>query len=115
MPRARVSTVGALAEALAGGLDLDPGADRSQAAGRLLGLPGIGSWTAGYVAMRALGDTDVLLTGDLAVRNAVTRLGGSAKESELNALAEGWRPWRSYANVHLWASLSDPAPKEATK
>ena len=115
MPRARVSTVGALAEALAGGLDLDPGADRSQAAGRLLGLPGIGSWTAGYVAMRALGDTDVLLTGDLAVRNAVTRLGGPAKESELNALAEGWRPWRSYANVHLWASLSDPAPREATK
>ncbi len=114
MPSSRANAIMALAKATTGdGLQLDLGADRERTTALLLELPGVGPWTAGYVAMRALGDPDVLLAGDLAVRNAIKRLGGGANESELLALGERWRPWRSYANVHLWASLSKPNPKEA--
>ena len=115
MPKARAAAIRTLAQAISNGLQLDPGADRERTRSQLLGLPGLGPWTADYVAMRALGDPDVFLSGDLAVRNAFERLGGSGKERELAALGESWRPWRSYANVHLWASLSKPSPKEDEK
>jgi AraC family transcriptional regulator, regulatory protein of adaptative response / DNA-3-methyladenine glycosylase II len=61
-------------------------------------IPGIGPWTASYVAMRALRDPDVFLPGDVGVRNALSRLGGAPDP-------ERWRPWRSYAVMHLWRSL----------
>ena len=93
MPRARGRALVSLAAALACGLDAR---DRA----RLLALPGIGPWTADYVAMRC-GDHDVLLETDLGVRRALRRLG--RPEAELQRRAERWRPWRSYAVQHLWS------------
>jgi AraC family transcriptional regulator of adaptative response / DNA-3-methyladenine glycosylase II len=107
MPVARRRTLRALAAALAdGSLSLDAGADREAVLGRLRELPGIGPWTAGYVALRALGDPDVLLADDLGVRRAARALGLPDDPAALRARAEAWRPWRSYATHHLWASLA---------
>jgi AraC family transcriptional regulator of adaptative response / DNA-3-methyladenine glycosylase II len=99
MPEARRATVRGLTAALAGGaLRLDPGADRDEAERALLALRGIGPWTAGYIRMRALGDPDVLLQGDVAIRAAMLRTGAAAAD------AAAWGPWRSYAMHYLWNS-----------
>ena len=111
MPASRRRTVRAVAGALADGwLQLDAGVDREAALGRLRQLPGIGPWTAGYVALRALGDPDVLLDGDLGVLRAARRLGLPDDRAGLRARAERWGPWRSYATYHLWASLGPVTP-----
>ena len=103
MPRARAVALVGLCRALADGeLRLDPGADLVEARRRLLALPGVGPWTAGYVAMRALGDPDVFLAEDLGVRHALRRLGGPDDPRAAHALAAAWAPWRSYASQHLW-------------
>jgi AraC family transcriptional regulator of adaptative response / DNA-3-methyladenine glycosylase II len=103
MPVARRESVRALARAVAGGeLDLEPGADREEAVARLMALPGIGAWTAGYVAMRAFGDPDVLLATDLAARRGARALGLPDTPTTLLGHAERWRPWRSYALIRLW-------------
>jgi AraC family transcriptional regulator of adaptative response / DNA-3-methyladenine glycosylase II len=103
MPVARRETIRALAVAMASGkVDLEPGADREEAIARLTELPGIGAWTAGYVAMRAIGDPDVFLPTDLAVRRGARALGLPDTPRELEAHAERWRPWRSYALIRLW-------------
>jgi AraC family transcriptional regulator, regulatory protein of adaptative response / DNA-3-methyladenine glycosylase II len=108
MPASRKATIGRLAAALAeGGLDVDPGADRAELERRMLAIGGIGPWTASYVALRALGDPDVFLPTDLGVKQALLRLGQAADPRGAAALAEGWRPWRSYATIHLWTSLAD--------
>jgi AraC family transcriptional regulator, regulatory protein of adaptative response / DNA-3-methyladenine glycosylase II len=110
MPRARGATlVGACAALADGRLVLDPGVDRDAARAALLDLPGIGPWTAGYVAMRGLGDPDVMLEADLGVRHAVEALGGEGTPRAIAARAHAWRPWRSYAVAHLWAGLGAPA------
>jgi AraC family transcriptional regulator of adaptative response / DNA-3-methyladenine glycosylase II len=95
MPRARQRAVAALAGALADGLRLEPGID---ARADLLALPGIGPWTAEYIAMRALGDPDAWLPTDLGVRHGLARLGAGPE------VAEAWRPFRAHAVVHLWAA-----------
>ncbi len=111
MPRARAVALVGLCRALADGeLRLDGGADRAQARRRLLALPGIGPWTAGYVAMRALGDPDVFLAEDLGVRHALRRLGGPDDPRAARALAEAWAPWRSYASQHLWQAPAAEVP-----
>ena len=103
MPRARARALVGLCRALAEGeLRLDPETDRAEARRRLLALPGIGPWTAGYVAMRALGDPDVFLVEDLGVRHALRRLGGPDDARRARELAAAWAPWRSYASQHLW-------------
>ncbi|MET0492972.1 MAG: AlkA N-terminal domain-containing protein [Actinoplanes sp.] len=103
MPVARRESVRTLAEAVATGkLDLEPGADREEAVARMLELPGIGAWTAGYVAMRAIGDPDVFLETDLAARRGAKALGLPDSPKALAAHAERWRPWRSYALMRLW-------------
>jgi AraC family transcriptional regulator, regulatory protein of adaptative response / DNA-3-methyladenine glycosylase II len=103
MPAARRRTIRALAEAVvAGDLALDPGADRGEAERRLAALPGVGAWTAGYVALRALGDPDVFLPTDLGVRRGAAALGLPDGARELDDHAERWRPWRSYALMRLW-------------
>jgi AraC family transcriptional regulator of adaptative response / DNA-3-methyladenine glycosylase II len=103
VPRARAGALRALALAvLDGSLDLRPGADREAAGRALLSLPGIGPWTASYVAMRALGDSDAFPPGDAAVRRALERLGQDGGAAAAQRLAERWRPWRSYALMHLW-------------
>ncbi|WP_091350391.1 DNA-3-methyladenine glycosylase 2 family protein [Micromonospora rhizosphaerae] len=103
MPGARRETIRAVARAVADGeLDLDPGGDREEAVRRLTALPGIGPWTAGYVAMRALGDPDVFLPTDLAVRRGAAALRLPDDPKTLDAYADRWRPWRSYAVIRLW-------------
>jgi AraC family transcriptional regulator of adaptative response / DNA-3-methyladenine glycosylase II len=105
MPVARRETIRALAQAVADGkVDLEPGADREESMARLLELPGIGEWTAGYVAMRAIGDPDVFLPTDVAVRRGARALGLPDSPRALAAHAERWRPWRSYALMRLWRS-----------
>jgi AraC family transcriptional regulator of adaptative response / DNA-3-methyladenine glycosylase II len=96
MPRSRQRAVAALAGALADGLRLEPGAD---VRADLLALPGIGPWTAEYIAMRVLRDPDAWLPTDLGVRHGLERLGVGVEA------AEAWRPFRAHAVVHLWASL----------
>lgn len=91
---ARRATLRALVTALAdGSVALDPGADRDEAETRLLGVPGITPWTARYCRMRALHDPDVLPDG--------AEPGGPTGDGEL------WRPWRSYAQHHLWSASGD--------
>lgn len=109
--RARADTLRGLATAVAGGeVPLDRGADRQGVEERLLALPGIGPWTASYIAMRALGDPDAFLPGDLGVRRAAEALGLDANPRRLALYAERWRPWRAYAVLYLWQSLSAQAP-----
>lgn len=118
MTNARQRTLHDLAHAVAGGeLSLDVGADRRAAVEGLQRLRGIGPWTASYVAMRGLSDPDVFLGGDLILRRALDELsadiprpaGVSAPpsvpitERAANDRASDWRPWRSYAVMHLWA------------
>jgi len=103
MPAARRRALLGLAAALAGGdLVLDPGADREKARERLLALPGIGPWTAEYIAMRALRDPDAFLPTDLGVRHGLERLGQEGSPASVERLAQRWRPYRSYAVQHLW-------------
>jgi AraC family transcriptional regulator of adaptative response / DNA-3-methyladenine glycosylase II len=103
MPAARRRTIRALAAAVAAGeLDLDGGADRAETERALLALPGVGAWTAGYVALRALGDPDVFLSTDLGVRRGAKALGLPDDPIALHERAARWRPWRSYAVIRLW-------------
>jgi AraC family transcriptional regulator of adaptative response / DNA-3-methyladenine glycosylase II len=95
MPRARGRALVALAAALRDGrVDLSVGCDRAEARRQLLAQPGIGPWTADYVALRGLGDPDVLLDTDLAVKRELVR----RRVTDPAA----WAPWRSYATLHLW-------------
>ncbi len=112
MPATRRRALGALAVSLAGAeMAIDAGADRGEARRRLLELPGIGPWTAEYIAMRALRDPDAFLPGDLGVRHALQRLGADGHPLAVGRLARRWRPYRAYAVAHLWASL-DPRGSE---
>jgi AraC family transcriptional regulator, regulatory protein of adaptative response / DNA-3-methyladenine glycosylase II len=109
MPEARRQAIMVLAGSLSRGeLTLDPGSDRRAVEQQLLALPGIGPWTAAYIAMRALGDPDAWLPTDLGVRMALERAGQPADPASASRLAERWRPWRSYALYHLWAGLGGP-------
>jgi AraC family transcriptional regulator, regulatory protein of adaptative response / DNA-3-methyladenine glycosylase II len=103
MQAARRGAIRALARAVAdGSLDLEPGADPAETTARLTALPGVGAWTAGYVAMRAIGDPDVLLPTDLAARRGAAAIGLPTSPNALQDHAERWRPWRSYALIRLW-------------
>jgi len=109
MPAARKRALQGLAAAMADRrLLLDPGADRADVERQLLAMGGIGPWTAGYIAMRTLGDPDVFLATDLGARHGAARLGGPSEPKALAARAAAWRPWRSYALQHLWAALDSP-------
>src|SRR3989440_10111642 len=108
IPATRQARLHALARAVAGGkLLLDPGADRAATYQQLLTLPGVGEWTAGYILMRALGDPDTFLAGDLGIKKAGARLGLGSNPRAISEHATTWRPWRSYATHQLWATLSD--------
>jgi AraC family transcriptional regulator, regulatory protein of adaptative response / DNA-3-methyladenine glycosylase II len=106
VPRSRADTLVRLAAALAAGdVVLHPGADRDRETERLLALPGIGPWTAGYIRMRALSDPDAFLPTDAGVIRALKQLGHAGASAET---PDAWRPWRSYAVHHLWAILEQP-------
>lgn len=114
MPRSRARALTALAARLAAGeLTLDGGADRDEARRRLLDVPGVGPWTADYVAMRALRDPDAFLPTDLGIRHALQRRGLDGRLAAAERLSSAWRPYRAYAVIHLWADLAAsaaPAP-----
>jgi AraC family transcriptional regulator of adaptative response / DNA-3-methyladenine glycosylase II len=103
MPRSRAETVLALARAMTdGSIELTPGADPDEVARRLDALPGIGPWTAQYVAMRALHHPDAFPADDLGVRKAL-----GARGAEAERRAARWRPWRAYGVMHLWESSGE--------
>jgi AraC family transcriptional regulator of adaptative response / DNA-3-methyladenine glycosylase II len=98
----RGRTLRALAEAIASGaLSLEPGHRIEETLERLREIPGIGEWTAQYIAMRALSWPDAFPHTDLGIVKAL----GMKKPKEILAVAEQWRPWRAYAALHLWNSL----------
>ena len=109
-PARRIDSILDVAARLAEGqLSISAEDTEESLAAKLLPIPGIGPWTVGYVAMRVLGSSDVFLPGDAAVRNGYGLLRGdtpaqarSIKATELTAVAEPLRPWRSYATLHLW-------------
>lgn len=99
---ARARSLLALAKALSDGeLHLSPGGDVDSTLEKLRALPGIGEWTAQYIAMRALGWPDAFPHTDYGVMKAL----GEKNPKRVLAIAEAWRPWRSYAVMHLWQSL----------
>jgi DNA-3-methyladenine glycosylase II len=107
IPRARGETIRALAAAVASGtLVLEAAQGTDDLAARLCALPGVGPWTAQYVAMRALGEPDAFPASDLGVRAALGNGGGPLSAKRAEAIAEAWRPWRAYAVMYLWQSLS---------
>lgn len=110
LTRARAECIVTLARSVAGGEwpELSSGEyadDPAEFVRRFATLPGIGVWTAQYVAMRAIGWPDAFPEGDLGLRKAM----GGLTPARLRARAERWRPWRAYAAQHLWAGLADQA------
>jgi AraC family transcriptional regulator of adaptative response / DNA-3-methyladenine glycosylase II len=102
-PRSRVRTILGVAETVAaGGISLDVGTPVEEFTARLVALPGVGPWTAGYLAMRVLGSPDVLLTSDLVVLQSAAHHGMPSIARTLDSHGERWAPWRSYATMHLW-------------
>jgi AraC family transcriptional regulator of adaptative response / DNA-3-methyladenine glycosylase II len=102
MPGARAAAIVGLARAARNGdVDLSGASPPEDVIAALLRLPGIGDWTAQYVAMRALGWNDAFPASDLGVRKALAMVG----VREAVRRAEAWRPYRSYAVMHLWHSL----------
>ncbi|MGP4019368.1 DNA-3-methyladenine glycosylase 2 family protein [Saccharopolyspora sp. 5N708] len=118
LTKSRAATLRALAKAVSTGeLVLDRGADRAACVAALRALTGVGPWTAGYIAMRALRDPDVFPHTDLGLLEAARRHGVGGGPRALQRHAERWRPWRSYAAMHLWTSLpprSRRSPQEST-
>lgn len=109
LPMARARTISELAKAVdAGLLRLTPGIDAVEAIRILKSLPGIGEWTAQYIAMRALAWPDAFPHTDLVVIKAL----GEKSSQKLLAAGEKWRPWRAYAVMHLWASAAQRNKKE---
>jgi AraC family transcriptional regulator of adaptative response / DNA-3-methyladenine glycosylase II len=102
LPAARAESLRNLARVVSrGDIDLEPGVDPTMIVSRLVEQPGIGPWTAEYIAMRGLRWPDAFPAGDLGLMKATEMK--SAKE--LGRMAERWRPWRAYAAMHLWESL----------
>ena len=112
----RLGIVGQRAEAMiaiaqavrSGALELGSGADPARAIETLCGIRGVGPWTAHYIAMRALAWPDAWPPKDVAVQNALHLPNTMAGQRRAAALAETWRPWRSYAVLHLWRTLEKP-------
>lgn len=103
MPAARAAAIKSLCEAMvAGRIRFDGSEPAAEVIAQLEALPGIGAWTAQYIAMRALRDPDAFPTNDLVLRRALSRRREPLTASELARKAEAWRPWRAYAAIHLW-------------
>jgi DNA-3-methyladenine glycosylase II len=105
MPARRADAVRALAGAVAAGaLGLDGSQGLDALVTQLTALPGIGPWTAQYIAMRACGEPDAFPSGDLGLRRAAGNGNGPVDEATLEARSQAWRPWRAYAAMHLWCA-----------
>ena len=107
LTRARAQTLRSLARAYEDDSELfSDTADLDAFVARLTALPGIGDWTAQYIAMRALRHPDAFPSTDLGLLRAVAALGKPMNAKELLRHAENWRPWRAYAAMYLWMSES---------
>lgn len=113
IPGARAECLRYLARSVARGeVDLQPGVDPTAVVARLVEIPGIGPWTAEYIAMRALRWPDAFPSGDL----GLVKASQMQSAAELQRTSERWRPWRAYAAMHLWESLAKvPAKKKREK
>lgn len=106
---ARANAIIAIAQKIARGeLDLSPNASLEKTSAALQSIKGIGPWTAQYIAMRALSWPDAFPPQDVAILNALNLPNTAQGQREADAMAEAWRPWRSYAVMHLWKSLETP-------
>jgi AraC family transcriptional regulator of adaptative response / DNA-3-methyladenine glycosylase II len=102
-PASRVSAIVGVAESIANGdVSLDVGMPAPEFMAQLTALRGIGEWTAGYLAMRVLGNPDVLLSTDLVLLQTASARGLPATAKALASHSARWAPWRSYAGMHLW-------------
>lgn len=105
---ARTNALRAMARAVIDGrLDFSAPADEVGAV--LASLPGFGDWTAQYISLRALGEPDAFLSGDLILRRVAGAEGSPLSPRVLQTRAEAWRPWRSYAVLHLWGLAAQAA------
>jgi AraC family transcriptional regulator, regulatory protein of adaptative response / DNA-3-methyladenine glycosylase II len=107
LTRARTRAIRAFAGAVvADRVRLDPNIPLDELVGSISAVPGVGAWTANYIALR-MGEPDALPASDLGLRRALAGTGAGAvlpSAAELTARADAWRPWRALAAVHLWSS-----------
>lgn len=110
MPKARAASIEGLARTVAADPTIfTPRADLESAIAALTALPGVGEWTAQYIALRELREPDAFPHGDVALQRALTdEAGRRPTAQELLVRAQAWRPWRAYAARHLWASDAQP-------
>ncbi len=105
MPGKRGAAIAGFASAVAAGeVKLDGALGLDALVAQLCALPGIGPWTANYIAMRGLGEADAFPIGDLGLVRALEARGEAVGDSDITGRAEAWRPWRAYATMHLWAA-----------
>jgi AraC family transcriptional regulator, regulatory protein of adaptative response / DNA-3-methyladenine glycosylase II len=105
LTRARAQTLRTMARAVCdGSVSFRPEQSLQHFVASWTQLPGIGAWTAHYIAMRAFSDPDAFPAADLVLRKAVSGDGKPVPLKQLQAMAEAWRPWRAYAVLHLWRS-----------
>lgn len=103
IPGKRAESIRTIAQAvLDGTLTFNTPTSLEDAIETMVQLPGIGDWTAQYIAMRALGEPDAFPAGDLILRRAASDNDKPLTETQLRTRAESWRPWRAYAAVYLW-------------
>jgi AraC family transcriptional regulator of adaptative response / DNA-3-methyladenine glycosylase II len=116
IPKARASAIAGIATAVRADHRLfDPRRDLDEAVAFLRNLPGIGEWTAQYIAMRALGESDAFLAADVGLQRKLATQGRRPTAPELLARAEYWRPWRAYAVLHLWMADADVPQNQLPK
>lgn len=114
LPKSRAATLRALAAAVASGqVHFGAGQRLEEFVRALTALPGIGPWTANYVAMRALGHPDAFPAGDLVLQQVLGGDAGRLGERETETRSQAWRPWRAYAVLHLWHLAGDLAKEGA--
>src|SRR4029077_18637977 len=108
----RAETVRRLARAAADGqLRLEPGVDVNAMIEQVRAIPGIGEWTAQYIAMRALGWPDAFPHGDVGLLRGL----GEKSFAGLRTIAEAWRPWRAYAVMQVWNGLGSSSTSSKTR
>jgi len=116
LTRRRSETIRAVARALLDGrVDFRPERTLDDFIARWTALPGIGAWTAHYIALRALGHPDAFPDGDLVLRRAAAAQGEALTSRQLDQQSQAWRPWRGYAVIHLWRAAASAAALHRSK
>ena len=112
LTKKRAATVSAFARAVRDNSSLVRGnGGLNHSVDVLTEIPGIGPWTANYIAMRALGEPDAFPAGDMVLQRAASPNGRALSEKELKRRSESWRPWRAYAAMHLWRTYANTAQR----